>query len=210
MSVVVETTIGDLTVDLYTKERPKASLNFIKLCKLKKFNMNLFHMVQPNFIAQTGDPTGTGRGGESVFQELYGNQARYRYWFIYAFKFLSPGGCGFLRNMNKLKIPVLGRNLKSYRCAMNPKPITLSVLYILLCFFNLKRKKDTIPRMTKTSVKISWLFSGIVCCSVFFYYFWSAGILRLSRIPVSSTPRKASSLWWTVGTTCWAHSFSSH
>ena len=78
MSVVVETTIGDLTVDLYTKERPKASLNFIKLCKLKKFNMNLFHMVQPNFIAQTGDPTGTGRGGESVFQELYGNQARYR------------------------------------------------------------------------------------------------------------------------------------
>ena len=111
MSVVVETTIGDLTVDLYTKERPKASLNFIKLCKLKKFNMNLFHMVQPNFIAQTGDPTGTGRGGESVFQELYGNQARYRYWFIYAFKFLSPGGCGFLRNMNKLKIPVLGRNL---------------------------------------------------------------------------------------------------
>ena len=50
MSVVVETTIGDLTVDLYTKERPKASLNFIKLCKLKKFNMNLFHMVQPNTV----------------------------------------------------------------------------------------------------------------------------------------------------------------
>jgi len=76
MSVVIETTVGDLTVDLFTKERRKTSLNFIKLCKAKKYNMSLFHMVQPNFIAQTGDPTGTGRGGESIFQELYGNQAR--------------------------------------------------------------------------------------------------------------------------------------
>jgi len=76
MSVVIETTLGDLTVDLFTKERPKTCLNFVKLCKAKKYNMNLFHMVQPSFIAQTGDPTGTGRGGESIFQELYGNQAR--------------------------------------------------------------------------------------------------------------------------------------
>ncbi len=77
MSVVIETTLGDLTVDLFTKERPKTCLNFVKLCKAKKYNMNLFHMVQPSFIAQTGDPTGTGRGGESIFQELYGNQARW-------------------------------------------------------------------------------------------------------------------------------------
>jgi peptidyl-prolyl cis-trans isomerase-like 4 len=76
MSVVIETTVGDLTVDLFTKERPKTCLNFVKLCKAKKYNMNLFHMVQPGFIAQTGDPTGTGRGGDSIFQELYGNQAR--------------------------------------------------------------------------------------------------------------------------------------
>jgi len=77
MSVVVETTIGDLTVDLYTKERPKSCLNFLKLCKQKKYNLSLFHSVQSNFIAQTGDPTATGRGGESVFGEIYGQQARY-------------------------------------------------------------------------------------------------------------------------------------
>lgn len=37
----------------------------------------LFHKIEQNFIAQTGDPTGTGRGGESVFAKLYGEQAKY-------------------------------------------------------------------------------------------------------------------------------------
>ena len=74
MSVVIETTQGDLTVDLFTKERPKTCLNFLKLCKTKAYNLNLFHTVQPDFIAQTGDPTGTGRGGESIFSQLYGEQ----------------------------------------------------------------------------------------------------------------------------------------
>merc|ERR1712038_168956 len=77
MSVVIETTQGDLTVDLYLKERPKTCLNFLKLCKTKAYNLNLFHTVQNDFIAQTGDPSGTGRGGESVFSQLYGEQARY-------------------------------------------------------------------------------------------------------------------------------------
>ena len=67
MAVVIETTIGDFTVDLYIEERPQTTRNFLKLCKLKYYNWNLFHSVQTNFIAQTGDPTGTGKGGESVY-----------------------------------------------------------------------------------------------------------------------------------------------
>lgn len=77
MSVVIETTLGDMTVDLYIAERPRTCLNFLKLCKIKYYNLCLFHRVEQNFIAQTGDPTGTGRGGESVFAKLYGEQARY-------------------------------------------------------------------------------------------------------------------------------------
>jgi len=77
MSVVIETTIGDLTVDLYLKERPKTCLNFLKLCKNKAYNCSLFHTVQPGFVAQTGDPSGKGRGGESIFAQLYGDQAKY-------------------------------------------------------------------------------------------------------------------------------------
>ncbi|XP_033342817.2 peptidyl-prolyl cis-trans isomerase sig-7 [Megalopta genalis] len=77
MAVVIETTIGDFTVDLYTDERPQTCRNFLKLCKLKYYNWNLFHSVQGNFIAQTGDPTGTGKGGESVYGIVLGEKARY-------------------------------------------------------------------------------------------------------------------------------------
>ena len=62
MSVVIETNMGDFTIDLYVEERPKSCLNFLKLCKMKAFHFNLFHYVQCNFMIKTGDPTGTGRG----------------------------------------------------------------------------------------------------------------------------------------------------
>ncbi|XP_029449927.1 peptidyl-prolyl cis-trans isomerase-like 4 [Rhinatrema bivittatum] len=77
MAVLLETTLGDLVIDLYTEERPRACLNFLKLCKIKYYNYCLIHNVQRDFIIQTGDPLGTGRGGESVFCKLYGDQARF-------------------------------------------------------------------------------------------------------------------------------------
>lgn len=55
MAVVIETTIGDITVDLFLDERPKACLNFLKLCKLKYYNFNLFHTIEHGFIAQVND-----------------------------------------------------------------------------------------------------------------------------------------------------------
>ncbi|XP_007484771.1 peptidyl-prolyl cis-trans isomerase-like 4 isoform X2 [Monodelphis domestica] len=77
MAVLLETTLGDIVIDLYTEERPRACLNFLKLCKIKYYNYCLIHNVQRDFIIQTGDPMGTGRGGESVFVQLYGDQARF-------------------------------------------------------------------------------------------------------------------------------------
>lgn len=77
MAVVVETTLGDITIDLYTKERPRSCLNFLKLCKMKYYNYSLFHTVSRDFIAQTGDPTGSRRGGESIFGVLEGPLKRY-------------------------------------------------------------------------------------------------------------------------------------
>ncbi|XP_014667873.1 PREDICTED: peptidyl-prolyl cis-trans isomerase-like 4 [Priapulus caudatus] len=77
MAVILETTLGDITVDLYTQERPRTCLNFLKLCKLKFYNYCLFHSVQEGFLAQTGDPTGTGRGGQSIFSKVYGDQAQF-------------------------------------------------------------------------------------------------------------------------------------
>lgn len=77
MSVIIETTLGDFTIDLFVKERPRACLNFLKLCKIKYYNYNLFHTINRNFIAQTGDPTGTRNGGESMFGVLEGPLKRY-------------------------------------------------------------------------------------------------------------------------------------
>ncbi|XP_023248154.1 peptidyl-prolyl cis-trans isomerase sig-7 isoform X1 [Copidosoma floridanum] len=77
MAVVIETTIGDFTVDLYTEERPQTCRNFLKLCKIKYYNWNLFFTVQSNFIAQTGDPSATGEGGMSIYGVVLGEKARF-------------------------------------------------------------------------------------------------------------------------------------
>lgn len=76
MAVVVETTVGDFTIDLYIKDRPRTCLNFLKLCKQHYYNFNLLFSIERNFVAQTGDPTGSGRGGNSIFQSMFGEQAR--------------------------------------------------------------------------------------------------------------------------------------
>ncbi|KAI9140202.1 cyclophilin-like domain-containing protein [Paraphysoderma sedebokerense] len=79
MSVLIETSLGDIVIDLFTDLAPQTCLNFLKLCKIKYYNFNLFFNVQKDFMAQTGDPTGTGKGGESVFGYgvIHGPSRRY-------------------------------------------------------------------------------------------------------------------------------------
>mmetsp|Transcript_57213 Transcript_57213/g.165796 ORF Transcript_57213/g.165796 Transcript_57213/m.165796 type:complete len:428 (-) Transcript_57213:29-1312(-) len=70
MAVLLETSIGDLVIDLKVDHAPKACENFLKLCKMKYYNNCLVYSVQKDFILQTGDPTNTGKGGASVFARL--------------------------------------------------------------------------------------------------------------------------------------------
>ncbi|KAI8099379.1 peptidyl-prolyl cis-trans isomerase-like 4 [Halteromyces radiatus] len=77
MSVLLETSVGDIVIDLHTDECPRTSLNFLKLCKIKYYNYAPFHNIQKGFMAQTGDPTGKGDGGSSVFGVIHGPQERY-------------------------------------------------------------------------------------------------------------------------------------
>ena len=67
MAVLLETSKGDLVIDLYVSEAPQACKNFLKLCKIKYYNNCLFFDVQRDFIMRTGDPTNTGKGGSSVY-----------------------------------------------------------------------------------------------------------------------------------------------
>ncbi|KAK3424695.1 hypothetical protein EUGRSUZ_F01469 [Eucalyptus grandis] len=77
MSVLLVTCLGDIVVDLHADRCPLTCKNFLKLCKIKYYNGCVFHTVQKDFTAQTGDPTGTGTGGDSVYKFLYGDQARF-------------------------------------------------------------------------------------------------------------------------------------
>ena len=56
MSVLLITSLGNLYFDLYYKDCPLTCKNFLKLCKIKYYNNNLFYNVQKDFIAQAGSP----------------------------------------------------------------------------------------------------------------------------------------------------------
>ncbi len=59
----IETTKGRFGIDLYEQEAPTTVNSFVFLALHRYFEGVLFHRVIPGFVAQTGDPTGTGMGG---------------------------------------------------------------------------------------------------------------------------------------------------
>nr|KMM69438.1 PPIL4 protein [Coccidioides posadasii RMSCC 3488] len=76
MSVLLETSLGDIVVDLFVDSVPKACENFLKLCKIKYYNFSPVHSVQKSFSFQTGDPIGPDSaesdGGSSIWGILNG------------------------------------------------------------------------------------------------------------------------------------------
>jgi len=61
--VEIASTLGKIAVELFPKEAPDTVANFLKLVEKGYYDGVLFHRVIPKFMVQTGDPTGTGRGG---------------------------------------------------------------------------------------------------------------------------------------------------
>lgn len=62
-----DTSMGEFEVELYSGKTPKTVENFTGLAKRGYYNGVIFHRVIANFMIQGGDPTGTGRGGESIW-----------------------------------------------------------------------------------------------------------------------------------------------
>ncbi len=58
---------GDVKIRLFSDLMPKAAENFLTLAKEGYYDGLIFHRVIENFMIQGGDPTGTGRGGESCW-----------------------------------------------------------------------------------------------------------------------------------------------
>ena len=67
--VILETNYGNIDIELFTLETPKSCKNFIQHCLNKYYNGCIFFKIFKNFMIQTGDPTNTGIGGESIYSE---------------------------------------------------------------------------------------------------------------------------------------------
>lgn len=65
--VVLQTTQGVIEIKLMPDVAPRACENFLGLVKNGYYNGVIFHRVIKKFMIQGGDPTGTGRGGKSLW-----------------------------------------------------------------------------------------------------------------------------------------------
>jgi cyclophilin family peptidyl-prolyl cis-trans isomerase len=63
----IKTNMGDIEIELFPGEAPKTVENFVELAKKEYYKGVIFHRVIEDFMIQGGDPTGTGRGGESAW-----------------------------------------------------------------------------------------------------------------------------------------------
>ncbi|QJS97068.1 peptidylprolyl isomerase [Dolosigranulum pigrum] len=70
-TATIKTNKGDITLQLFDKLAPKTVKNFVELAQDGYYDGVIFHRVIPNFMIQGGDPTGTGRGGKSIYGEQF-------------------------------------------------------------------------------------------------------------------------------------------
>lgn len=68
---IMETSMGTIELELFPAEAPKTVKNFVGLSIKGFYDGIIFHRVIKNFMIQGGDPTGTGRGGASIYGEPF-------------------------------------------------------------------------------------------------------------------------------------------
>ena len=69
--VVIETSLGDVTVKLFPEQAPKAVENFTTHAEEGYYDGLIFHRVINGFMIQGGDPNGDGTGGESIWGDAF-------------------------------------------------------------------------------------------------------------------------------------------
>jgi cyclophilin family peptidyl-prolyl cis-trans isomerase len=62
-SATISTDKGDIVLELFASRTPRTVNNFVFLAREGFYDGTIFHRVLADFMAQAGDPTGTGRGG---------------------------------------------------------------------------------------------------------------------------------------------------
>ena len=72
--VVLQTTQGTIELEIREDYAPLAAENFLTHVKEGYYNGITFHRIIKGFMIQGGDPTGTGRGGESIWHKPFKNE----------------------------------------------------------------------------------------------------------------------------------------
>jgi cyclophilin family peptidyl-prolyl cis-trans isomerase len=67
VNILIETTKGNIELELFESDAPKTVANFAGLAEQGYYNGVIFHRVSKGFVIQGGDSTGTGRGGKSIY-----------------------------------------------------------------------------------------------------------------------------------------------
>ncbi|XP_029208957.2 spliceosome-associated protein CWC27 homolog [Acropora millepora] len=80
--VLLTTTSGEIDIELWSKEAPKACRNFVQLCLESYYDGTIFHRIVKGFCVQGGDPTGTGMGGESIYGQAFKDEFHQRLRFV--------------------------------------------------------------------------------------------------------------------------------
>ena len=76
MIVILETNQGAIEIKLMPEVTPKACENFVKLVEKGYYDGIIFHRVIKDFMIQCGDPTGTGRGGNSIWGQPFEDEVK--------------------------------------------------------------------------------------------------------------------------------------
>ncbi|PSR78993.1 hypothetical protein PHLCEN_2v7180 [Hermanssonia centrifuga] len=76
MSVTLHTTLGELKVEIFCEAVPKTAENFLALCASGYYDNCVWHRNIKGFMIQTGDPSGSGKGGQSIWGKPYEDEIR--------------------------------------------------------------------------------------------------------------------------------------
>ena len=77
-TATIETDLGTIVIALHQDKVPRTAGNFVKLADQGYYDGVVFHRVIPEFMIQTGDPSGTGRGGPGyIFDDEFVPELRH-------------------------------------------------------------------------------------------------------------------------------------
>ncbi|MBA0554265.1 hypothetical protein Golob_013380, partial [Gossypium lobatum] len=75
-SVTLHTNLGDIKCEIFCDEVAKTAENFLALCASGYYDGTIFHRNIKGFMIQGGDPTGTGKGGTSIWGKKFNDEIR--------------------------------------------------------------------------------------------------------------------------------------